>query len=120
TKGKPELTDVRTEKGFGETELLMLVGAAERNSEHPLAEAIVNGAADRCISLPPPESFEAIPGRGIKAVVDGKAVLVGTKRLMAQYNVQCEHAFDEMSRLETQGKTVMLVAIDGLFAGMVA
>ncbi len=120
TKGKPELTDVRAEKDFDETQLLTLVGAAERNSEHPLAEAIVAGVRGRGIALPQPESFQAIPGHGIMAVVDGKGILVGTKRLMAQYSIQAEHAFEEMSRLESQGKTVMLAAVDGRFAGLVA
>lgn len=118
TKGKPELTDVVTEEN--ETEFLRLVGAAERNSEHPLAEAIVAGIQAREIALPGTESFEAIPGYGIKAVVEGKQLLIGTRRLMEKHGVHSEPAYEAMARLEEAGKTAMLVAIDNRYAGMVA
>ncbi|WP_051236060.1 heavy metal translocating P-type ATPase [Paenibacillus pinihumi] len=118
TKGKPELTDVLTERN--EPEFLRLVGAAEKNSEHPLAEALVAGIQERNIELPRTESFEAIPGFGIKAVVEGKQLLIGTRRLMEQHEVNAKAAYEPMSRLEEAGKTAMLVAIDGRYAGMVA
>ncbi|SFL54802.1 Cu+-exporting ATPase [Paenibacillus sp. 1_12] len=118
TKGKPELTDVIT--NGDELEFLRLVGTAEINSEHPLAEAIVAGIRERNIELRGTESFEAIPGFGIKAVVEGKQLLIGTRRLMEQYEVDARHAFDTMARLEEAGKTTMLVAFDNQYAGMVA
>jgi Cu+-exporting ATPase len=118
TKGKPELTDVIAEGE--ETEFLRLVGAAEKNSEHPLAEAIVAGIRARNIELPDAASFEAIPGFGIKAAVEGKQVLIGTRRLMEQYGVEAKQAYDTMARMEEAGKTVMLAAIDQRYAGMVA
>lgn len=118
TKGKPELTDVLPEGD--ETEFLRLVGAAEKHSEHPLAEAIVGGIRERNIPLPDAESFEAIPGYGIKAVVEGKQLLIGTRRLMDKFGVDATHAHDAMARLEEAGKTAMLVAIDNRYAGMVA
>lgn len=118
TKGKPELTDVLAEDD--ETEFLKLVGAAEKNSEHPLAEAIVSGIRDKQIELPEPQSFEAIPGYGIKAEVNGKEILIGTRRLMNQYHVDAEQAYETMARLEESGKTAMLVAVDRRYAGMVA
>ncbi|MBD2866133.1 cadmium-translocating P-type ATPase [Paenibacillus sp. IB182363] len=118
TKGKPELTDVITQDN--EADFLRLVGAAEKNSEHPLAEAIVAGIQARQIELPATESFEAIPGYGIKAVVEGRELLVGTRRLMEKYNVDAKAAYEPMSRLEEAGKTAMLVAIDNRYAGMVA
>ncbi|UVI29403.1 heavy metal translocating P-type ATPase [Paenibacillus spongiae] len=118
TKGKPELTDVLTEAN--EEEFLRLVGAAEKNSEHPLAEAIVTGIQERNIALPGTEVFEAIPGYGIKAVVEGKELLVGTRRLMEKFEVDAKSAYDTMARLEENGKTAMLVAIDGRYAGIVA
>ncbi|WP_145022795.1 heavy metal translocating P-type ATPase [Paenibacillus sp. Y412MC10] len=118
TKGKPELTDVLTE--LDEEEFLRFVGAAEKNSEHPLAEAIVTGIQERNISLPGTEAFEAIPGYGIQAVVEGKELLIGTRRLMEKYGVDAMHAYETMSRLEETGKTAMLVAIDKQYAGMVA
>lgn len=118
TKGKPELTDVLTE--MDEVDFLRFVGAAEKNSEHPLAEAIVTGIQERNISLPGTEAFEAIPGYGIQAVVEGKELLIGTRRLMEKYDVDAMHAYETMSRLEETGKTAMLVAIDKQYAGMVA
>ncbi|MBJ9993526.1 heavy metal translocating P-type ATPase [Paenibacillus sp. S28] len=118
TKGKPELTDVLTEMDEGD--FLRFVGAAEKNSEHPLAEAIVTGIQERNISLPGTEAFEAIPGYGIQAVVEGKELLIGTRRLMEKYDVDAIHAYETMSRLEETGKTAMLVAIDKQYAGMVA
>lgn len=118
TKGKPELTDVLPEGD--EREFLTLVGAAEKNSEHPLAEAIVAGIRDKNITLAETESFEAIPGYGIQATVRGKSVLVGTRRLMEKFGVEAKQAYETMSRLEEDGKTAMLAAIDGRYAGMVA
>jgi Cu+-exporting ATPase len=118
TKGKPELTDVLATGD--EAEFLMLVGAAEKNSEHPLAEAIVAGIQARNIELPRTQSFEAIPGYGILATVEGKELLIGTRRLMEKYEVQAAQAYGTMATLEERGKTAMLVAIDRRYAGMVA
>lgn len=118
TKGKPELTDVMA--NVNETEFLRLVGAAEKNSEHPLAEAIVAGIQERNILLPGTEAFEAIPGYGVKAVVEGKEVLIGTRRLMEKFDVDAKSAYQSMDGLEENGKTAMLAAIDGQYAGMVA
>jgi len=118
TKGKPELTDVLTERN--EAEFLRLVGAAEKNSEHPLAEAIVEGVKAKNIELPGTDSFEAIPGFGIKAVVEGSDMLIGTRRLMDKFNVDATDAYASMSKLEESGKTAMLVAINNEYAGMVA
>ncbi len=118
TKGKPELTDVLTERN--EAEFLRLVGAAEKNSEHPLAEAIVEGVKAKHIELPGTDSFEAIPGFGIRAVVEGSDMLIGTRRLMDKFNVDATEAYASMSKLEESGKTAMLVAINHEYAGMVA
>jgi len=118
TKGKPELTDVLTERN--EAEFLRLVGAAEKNSEHPLAEAIVEGVKAKNIELPGTDSFEAIPGFGINAVVEGSDMLIGTRRLMDKFNVDATDAYASMSKLEESGKTAMLVAINNEYAGMVA
>lgn len=120
TKGKPELTDIRVEGAFHETQLLSWVGAAEKNSEHPLAEAIVAGIRKKGISIPRAESFQAIPGYGIKAIVEGKGMLIGTRKLMEQHGVNVEHAYEEMNGLESEGKTAMLIAVDGKYAGLVA
>ncbi|MCR8656450.1 heavy metal translocating P-type ATPase [Paenibacillus endoradicis] len=118
TKGKPELTDVLVEGN--EKEFLRLVGSAEKNSEHPLAEAIVAGIVEKNIELPLTESFEAIPGYGIKAIVEGKELLIGTRRLLEKFEVEAKHIYNTMSALEESGKTAMLVAIDKKYVGMVA
>ncbi|RCW48458.1 heavy metal translocating P-type ATPase [Paenibacillus prosopidis] len=119
TKGKPELTDVLTDH-HDEAQFLRLVGAAEKNSEHPLAEAIVAGIREKGISLPGTEAFEAIPGFGIKAAVEGKELLIGTRRLMEKFGVDAKPAYESMTRLEESGKTAMLVAVDNRYAGIVA
>jgi P-type Cu+ transporter len=120
TNGTPVLTDVFTSNAQSEEELLTLVGSAEKQSEHPLAQAIVQGVKERGISLRETTDFEAIPGFGIKAMVDGKEVLVGTRKLMNKYNVSVEAVLDRMKELEGAGKTAMIAAINGQFAGIVA
>ncbi|MDQ0256203.1 Cu+-exporting ATPase [Evansella vedderi] len=120
TKGEPELTDVSVADTFSEGEILHLVGSAEKNSEHPLAQAIVDGVKAKGIELEDPSDFEAIPGHGIRAIVAGKEILVGTRKLMRKYSISMENAEAYMEDLENQGKTAMLIAVDNKFAGVVA
>ncbi|MEI2317549.1 heavy metal translocating P-type ATPase [Bacillus paramobilis] len=120
TNGKPVLTDVIVADGFHEEEILRLVGAAEKNSEHPLAEAIVEGIKEKKIDIPSSETFEAIPGFGIESVVEGKQLLIGTRRLMKKFNIDIEEVSKAMEALEREGKTAMLIAIDKEYAGIVA
>ncbi|MNZ59334.1 Copper-exporting P-type ATPase A [compost metagenome] len=120
TSGKPELTDVIVTGQYEEAQLLGWVGSAERSSEHPVAEALVEGIAARSIAMQNAESFEAIPGYGIQAVVAGHSLLVGTRRLMAKQHVDISAVQGEQEKLESEGKTVMLIAVDGSYAGMVA
>jgi copper-(or silver)-translocating P-type ATPase len=120
TNGKPSLTDVILVNGINETEFLMLVGTSEKNSEHPLAEAIVEGIKEKGIELGSPDTFEAIPGFGIQSTVKGKQLFIGTRRLMAKYNIDVQAELSKMENLEKKGKTAMLVAIDGRYAGIVA
>ncbi|MFJ8412570.1 heavy metal translocating P-type ATPase [Bacillus paramycoides] len=120
TNGKPTLTDVIVADGFEEKEILKLVGAAEKNSEHPLAEAIVEGIKEKGIDIPSSETFEAIPGFGIESVVEGKQLLIGTRRLMMKFNIDIEEVSKSMEELEREGKTAMLIAIDKEYAGIVA
>ncbi|MFD2369518.1 heavy metal translocating P-type ATPase [Brevibacillus sp. GCM10020057] len=119
TKGEPELTDVIAVEIEGQR-LLALVGAAEKNSEHPLAQAIVKGIGERGIALANTSAFEAIPGYGIRAVADGQEVLVGTRRLLEREHVSCERVAEQMLALEKAGKTAMLAAVDGKLAGLIA
>ncbi|MFL6556781.1 MAG: heavy metal translocating P-type ATPase, partial [Bacillus sp. (in: firmicutes)] len=120
TNGTPVLTDVFTNQNQSQEEFLSLVGSAEKQSEHPLAQAIVQGIKDKGISLMSVTEFEAIPGFGIKAIVNDKDLLVGTRKLMNKYNIPIEHVYEQMNALEMVGKTAMLAAINGEYAGMVA
>ncbi|MGF9765426.1 heavy metal translocating P-type ATPase [Bacillus albus] len=120
TNGKPVLTDVIVADGFHEEEILRLVGAAEKNSEHPLAEAIVEGIKEKKIDIPSSETFEAIPGFGIESVVEEKQLLIGTRRLMKKFDIDIEEVSKSMEALEREGKTAMLIAIDKEYAGIVA
>jgi len=121
TKGEPELTDVLPYAGFSKQMFLELVGAAEKNSEHPLAQAIVKGITEQeGVALENTTSFEAIPGYGIRAVVKGHEVLVGTRRLMERDQISFEPVAEQMLSLEKAGKTAMLAAVDGQLAGLIA
>lgn len=120
TNGTPELTDVRIAQGYEENELLQLVASAERLSEHPLAQALVAGIKNKGIEIQDPLSFEAIPGHGVRATVQERELLVGTRKLMNQHKVNIDAALEEMTNLEREGKTAMLVALDGKYAGMLA
>ncbi|WP_137744475.1 heavy metal translocating P-type ATPase [Robertmurraya siralis] len=118
TNGTPVLTDVVTE--MDEREFLVLVASAEKKSEHPLAEAIVAGVKDRGMSLKEVAEFEAIPGFGIRATVEGKEILVGTRKLMSRFEIDASNHLSEMEALEREGKTAMLVAINHVLSGVVA
>ncbi|OGO15502.1 MAG: copper-translocating P-type ATPase [Chloroflexi bacterium RBG_16_48_8] len=120
TKGEPALTDVSSYNGFSQDEVMLLSASAERVSEHPLGEAIVEGARERGLELVEPSEFEAIPGHGIQAQVDGRHVLVGNKKLMERENIVLDELKSEVLALAEHGKTPMYVAIDGVAAGVVA
>jgi Cu+-exporting ATPase len=120
TNGTPVLTDVLIENGMEEEQFLSLIGAAEKQSEHPLAQSIVQGIQARQISLAAIEEFEAIPGYGVRAVVDQKVLYVGTRKLMKQNNVDITNALTAMEAFEEQGKTAMLASIEGEYAGLIA
>lgn len=120
TSGTPILTDIFPDQSQTEEEFLTLLGSAEKQSEHPLAQAIVQGIKDKGILLKDVSEFEALPGFGIKAIVDGKELLVGTRKLMNKYSVPVDAALIRMNELEMGGKTAMLAAINGQYAGLVA
>jgi Cu+-exporting ATPase len=103
TRGKPELTNVVAENGFDEDELLRLAAAVERNSEHPLATAIMDGAKSRSLSLPEVVNFQAIPGHGVEADVDGKHVLLGNAKLLLKYQVPLGRLEGEARHLADDG-----------------
>lgn len=120
THGKPELTNVLLADGQDQEKFLALIGAAEKQSEHPLAQAIVQGIQEKGIGLGQVQYFEAVPGYGIQATVSGQGVLVGTRKLMEQYSIDVSAVMPQMESLESGGKTAMLAAINGEYAGLVA
>jgi P-type Cu2+ transporter len=120
TEGKPALTDVRTNGRLGEGELLRLVASAERASEHPLARALVEGAEQRALGLSEPSEFEAVPGHGLSARVDGQRILVGNAALLEASGVESDRLAAQASQLASDGKTAMLVAVDDRPSGVVA
>ena len=120
TKGKPELTDTLAANGFDETTLLRLAAGADRLSEHPLAQAIVDGARAQGLDPVEPSEFEAIPGHGVETTVEGRQVLVGNVKLMERFNVVTSALDVQVERLQSEGKTAMYVAVDGVAAGVVA
>lgn len=120
TNGRPELTDVISLGGQSDDELLTIVAAAEKLSEHPLALAIVEEGKKRNLSLPEVVDFESVTGFGIKANINGKTILVGTRKLLSNHSVEFSAAVADMEKLESDGKTVMLIAQDNLITGMIA
>jgi Cu+-exporting ATPase len=119
TKGEPSVTDVVAVDG-PEDDVLRLAAAAEKNSEHPLGDAIVQGAAAKGLTVADVNEFDSIPGHGVEANLDGTSVLLGNRKLMTDRQVTLEGLLSEAERLESEGKTVMFVAADGQAAGMVA
>ena len=120
TRGQPDLTDVVVNGKFSETDLLRLAASVETVSEHPLAEAIVRGAKDKGLALTTPEDFEAIPGHGVTATVEGRALTLGNLKMMAQIDASLDGLETQAQRLADEGKTPMYVAVDGQAAGLVA
>jgi P-type Cu+ transporter len=119
TRGRPELTDIIPAGAMDEPELLALVAAAERSSEHPVAHAIVTGANDRGVAVADPEAFDSLTGKGVRAAVTGRQVLVGNQRLLGDAGVDAAPLTGAAERLSAEGKTPMLVAVDGVAAGVV-
>lgn len=120
TKGHPEVVEVVTREPFSEEELLLYAASAERHSEHPLGEAILKKAAALNLSLIEPRSFQAKKGRGITAEVDGHQVLVGNFRFLTENQIDPEPLRQPASQLAAEGKTPVLVAVDGQLAGLLA
>jgi Cu+-exporting ATPase len=100
--------------------VLRLAASAEKNSEHPLGESIVRGAQERGIDIVDAESFDSIPGHGVAAKIEGRDVLLGNRKLMAERSVDIAALVERAEALEAEGKTVMFVAADGQAAGIVA
>jgi len=119
TVGKPDVVEIQTE-GIDESELLRLVAAVERESEHPLAEAIVKAAEERGVESIPAERFEAVAGHGAIATVDGRRVVVGNRRLFEREGISLGTLTARADELAATGQTVVHVAVDGSPAGLIA
>jgi len=121
TKGEPSVTDVACfSSDIDEAGVLRLAATAESGSEHPLAEAIVKAARARNIQVSSPDAFEAVPGHGVKVTHAGREILVGNRKLMKASGVPIDRHEDAIRGLEEQGKTTMIVAADGVAAGVIA
>jgi Cu+-exporting ATPase len=121
TRGKPALTDVITLAGASADEMLRLAAEAERGSEHPLAAVLVEGARERGLTLDHfPQQYTALAGRGLEATVEGHTVLIGSQRLLSERTLETGALQEQFATLENEGKTVMIVAVDGETLGLLA
>lgn len=120
THGKPVVTEAEPFTGFDRAEFFRLAAALEKSSEHPLAEAIVNHAKETNVVLSDVAGFEAVPGHGVEGIVEGRRVALGNRRLMLREGVDIAAYAGRIEQLEGEGKTVMLTAIDGAAAGLIA
>jgi Cu+-exporting ATPase len=120
TKGEPDVTDIIPLANLAENELLALAVRAEKKSEHPLAQAIVKFGQIRGSAVTDPDSFTAIPGYGVEAAIEGKRILVGTRKLMRENDIAIDALIPQIEGLEEQGKTVMLMSSDKEMLGLLA
>ena len=120
TKGKPVLTDLIAYGKYNENELLKIAASVENDSEHPLAEAIVNKAKEKNIEIKPYEKFRAMPGYGIRAIFEGKEVQIGNRKLMENRKINVEISQKDYDILSNEGKMPMYISIDNELAGLVA
>ncbi|QND58323.1 heavy metal translocating P-type ATPase [Mesorhizobium huakuii] len=120
TEGRPKLTDVVVANGFSEDELLGLAASLEKGSEHPLAEAVVEGAAARGVTVTDASDFEAVTGKGVSGTVSGKTVALGNAAMMRDLGIDVSAASVSAEALQGDGKTAMFVAVRGRLAGIVA
>ncbi|MDZ4770550.1 MAG: heavy metal translocating P-type ATPase [Chloroflexota bacterium] len=119
TRGEPSVTDVIALNGMNEAELLRLTAIAERGSEHPLGQAVVAAAGARNLALTQPETFEAESGRGVRAAVEGKTILVGSPRFIREQGHDLTTLNAQIEALQSRGRTVVLTLIDGALSGMI-
>jgi Cu2+-exporting ATPase len=120
TRGEPEVVAVATADGMDEDQVLRLVAAAERESEHPLAQAVVKAAEQRHLALPAVESFEAVPGHGALAQVEGHRLTIGNQRLLDREQISLDGLAGRAAELDGEGRTTVRVALDGRSAAVIA
>lgn len=120
TLGRPDLTGLETAGGFDRDTVLRLVAGVEQNSEHPIAQALVNAARAQGIDIPQPDSFDALTGRGVMARIDGHDLLVGSDRLMADQGIELGALAAKGAEMGVRGQTPLYAAIDGTAAALIA
>jgi P-type Cu2+ transporter len=120
TRGEPEVVAIATSEGLSEDEVLRLAAAAEGESEHPLAQAVVAAARARGVQPAPVEAFEAVPGHGALATVDGRRLAIGNQRLLEREGVSLDGLTQPAADLAGEGRTTVRVAIDGRAAAIIA
>lgn len=120
TEGKPVVTDIVTSNNVKEEELLQLIASAEKGSEHPLGEAIINSALEKELEFKEVKSFKAIPGHGIEVTIGNKKIYSGNKKLMVDKKIPLEGLEEKADKLASEGKTPMYVSIDGKISGIIA
>ncbi|MDT8285737.1 MAG: heavy metal translocating P-type ATPase [Elusimicrobiales bacterium] len=120
TEGKPRLAAVEAEEGFTGEEVLRLAASLERASEHPLAEALVRGAGEKALELMKPGNFQSVTGKGVTGTVDGRKIAVGSLKLLESLAIRAGALPQRADTRRTAGETVMLVAVDGRAAGLIA
>src|SRR5712692_3337592 len=120
TKGRPSVTDVVRVGSISEAEILRLAASAEKGSEHPLGEAIVQAAASRGVTPDEPSDFEAIPGQGVRAAIGEHRILIGNRSLMVSAGLPVHAAESALHAMESAGKTAMILAVDGRLAAVIA
>lgn len=119
TEGKPKVTDIYS-VDIKDEDLLLYAASCEKNSEHPLGEAIVNATIEKNIPLMDANNFSAIPGHGLKATINSKSILLGNEKLMNDNNINIETLKNKLDTLATEGKTPMILSIDGKAKGIIA
>ena len=120
TKGEPELTDIVSLGNWEDDQLLVLAASVEKNSEHPLGEAIVRGAEQRNLELLPPEEFHSVTGKGVEGTVNGQRVIIANRAHFADLSLNLDNIESAMTELEIQGKTAMILGVDSEIAGVLA
>jgi len=119
TKGKPSVTDVIPASGHSAEEVLQLAAVAEKGSEHPLGRAVVQAAEENGLKIADTGSFKAVPGQGVVVEYEGKTFLLGNRKLMSQRNLELQSVENEISRLEAEGKTVMVLSSEKSILGII-
>jgi Cu+-exporting ATPase len=119
TEGKPKLASVVALTGFQDNDILQLGASLERASEHPLADAIVKGAEARNLAMSEVKDFQSVSGKGITGVVGGRKVAIGNQRLFSDMNIEMAELLQRADALRAEGQTVMFVAVDGKYAGLI-